>query len=57
MNLSNMSSNKFNLRSFDTRRGIYIVPEQKLENSFKFKEGANFNRKNTCGILRIKICD
>jgi len=31
------------------------VPERKLENFFKFKEGANFNRRNTWGILRIAL--
>ena len=33
----------------------YLVPERKLENFFKFKEGLNFNRRNTWRILRIKI--
>ena len=33
----------------------YLVPERKLENFFKFKEGKNFNRRNTLSISRIKI--
>ena len=31
------------------------MPERKLENFFKFKEGANFNRRNTSSILRIAL--
>jgi len=31
------------------------VPERKLENFFKFKEVANFNRRNTWSILRIAL--
>jgi hypothetical protein len=31
------------------------VPERKLENFFKFKKGANFNRRNTLSILRIAL--
>jgi len=33
----------------------YLVRERKLENFFKFKEGENFNRRNTLSILRTKI--
>ncbi len=31
------------------------MPERKLENFFKFKEGANFNRRNRLSILRLKM--
>jgi len=34
---------------------IYLVLERKPENFRKFKAGENFNRRNTCSILRIKI--
>jgi len=29
------------------KRPPYLVPERKLENFFKFKEGENFNHRNT----------
>ena len=31
------------------------MSERKLEKFFKFKEGANFNRRNTLSILRIAL--
>ncbi|MBU4504290.1 MAG: hypothetical protein KJ635_06300, partial [Proteobacteria bacterium] len=31
------------------------MPERKLENFFKFKEGANFNHRNTWSISRIAL--
>ena len=33
----------------------YVVPERKLGFFVKVKEDQNFNRRNTLGILRIKI--
>jgi len=31
------------------------VPERKLDSFSKFKEGENFNRRNTLSILRIAL--
>jgi hypothetical protein len=41
--------------SFPVHIFLYSVPERKIENFFKFKEGANFNRRNTLSILRIAL--
>ncbi|MCJ7542013.1 MAG: hypothetical protein MUO88_20375, partial [Desulfobacterales bacterium] len=34
---------------------VYLVPERKLRFFVKAKEDQNFNPRNTCSILRIKI--
>ena len=35
--------------------GLLAETFEKCSISFKFKEGENFNRRNTLSILRIKI--
>ena len=41
--------------SWDVTLGKITGVRPEIGHLFKFKEGENFNRKNTFGILRIKI--